>query len=179
MPQLSVDSVRDAIRAIPNFPKEGILFRDIMPVLKDPVLFEQTLAWFEEQLKGTGVEYVVGIESRGFIFAAALAQRLKIGFVPARKSGKLPGLVERHQYDLEYGTDCIEMHQDAFPKGAHVAIVDDLLATGGTANATLTLVNKLGGRCVSILFMIELIGLPGRECLSSAGCPVKSMVTFD
>ncbi len=179
MPQLSVDSVRDAIRAIPNFPKDGILFRDVMPVLKDPALFDQVLSWFEEQLKGTGVEYLVGIESRGFIFAAALAQRMKIGFVPARKMGKLPGLVERHQYDLEYGSDCIEMHQDAFPKGAHVAIIDDLLATGGTANATLKLVEKLGGRCVAMLFMIELTGLPGRDVFASAGFPTKAMIAYD
>ena len=179
MPQLSVDAVREAIRTIPDFPKEGILFRDVMPVLKDPILFEQVLAWFEEQLKGTGVEYIVGIESRGFIFGAALAQRMKIGFVPARKTGKLPGLVERHEYDLEYGTDCIEMHQDAFPKGAHVAIVDDLLATGGTASATLKLVNKLSGFCVAMLFMIELTGLKGRDCFAEPGFQTKAMINFD
>lgn len=172
-----VNTIREAIRNIPDFPKTGILFRDITPVLKDPALFNETLAWFESQLKGKGVQYIVGIESRGFIIGAALASRMNIGFVPARKMGKLPGLVERHQYDLEYGSDCIEMHVDAFPQGATIAVVDDLLATGGTANATITLARKLGANIASILFMIELSGLNGRQALPS-DVPVEAMIDY-
>jgi adenine phosphoribosyltransferase len=177
MPSMSVSKVRDSIRNIPDFPKPGILFRDITPVLKDPALFEETLNWFQEQLAGTGVEYLIGIESRGFILAAALAPRMKVGFVPARKMGKLPGLVERHEYDLEYGSDCIEMHADAFPPGSKVAIVDDLLATGGTAGATITLTQKLQGDIVAIAFMVELEDLNGRNALP-AGIPVHAMIGY-
>src|SRR5438132_1120198 len=153
MPLTSVNQIKESIRNIPDFPKPGILFRDITPVLKDPALFEETIAWFEEQLQGTGVEYIIGIESRGFILGAPLAQKMKIGFVPARKMGKLPGLVEQHKYDLEYGSDCIEMHADAFSPGSKVAIIDDLLATGGTASATVSLAKKLNGNIVAIAFM--------------------------
>jgi len=165
MSSISATRIKDTIRNVPDFPKQGILFRDITPVLKDSSLFQETLDWFEAQLRGTGVQYVIGIESRGFILAAALAERLKIGFVPARKMGKLPGLVERHKYDLEYGSDCIEMHVDAFPPGSKVAIVDDLLATGGTAMATISLAQKLQGEIIALLFMIELAAIEGRKAL--------------
>ncbi len=177
MPSISVSQVRDSIRAIPDFPKAGILFRDIMPVLKDPTLFEETLRWFESQLVDVKVDYIVGIESRGFIIGAALANRMKKGFVPARKMGKLPGLVERHQYDLEYGSDCVEMHADAFPPGSNVVIVDDLLATGGTAAATATLVKKLDANIAAMLFMIELSDLNGRSALPQ-NVPVQAMIDF-
>lgn len=176
--QETIARVKDAIRSIPDFPKPGILFRDFTPILKDHTLFSASLAWFEYTLQKSNVDYIVGIESRGFIIGSALAQRLQIGFVPARKMGKLPGLVERHQYDLEYGSDCIEMHHDAFPKGSRIAIVDDLLATGGTSNATVTLCRKLGADVVGALFLIELSALEGRKALPT-DVPVSSMVTFD
>lgn len=178
MPSTSVSKVKDSIRNIPDFPKPGILFRDITPILKDPKLFEETLAWFEEKLSGLGIEYIVGIESRGFILGAALAPRMGVGFVPARKMGKLPGLVERHQYDLEYGSDCIEMHADAFEPGSKVAIVDDLLATGGTAAATVTLARKLQGDVVALAFLVELEALNGRTALPQ-DIPVHAMIGFE
>ncbi len=178
MPSTSISQLRDSVRNIPDFPKPGILFRDIMPILKDPALFEETLNWFQEQLRSSGVEYIVGIESRGFILGAALAHKMKIGFVPARKMGKLPGLVERHEYDLEYGSDCIEMHADAFPPGSKIAIIDDLLATGGTAGATVTLTQRLQGDIVAIAFMIELEMLKGRNALPS-GIPLYAMIGYD
>ena len=158
-------AVRDTIRNVPDFPKPGILFRDFTPVLKDPVLFEQVIDWFVEQLKDKRVDYIVGIESRGFILGIPLAQKLGIGFIPARKQGKLPGLVEKHEYDLEYGTDCIEMHTDAFDPGCNVVIVDDLLATGGTLAATISLVKKLAGNVVASVMMVELTPLQGRKKL--------------
>jgi adenine phosphoribosyltransferase len=173
----AIEKIRDTIRNIPDFPKPGIMFRDITPVLKDPVLFDETLQCFEQALANKQVEYIVGIESRGFILGAALAQRMKVGFVPARKMGKLPGLVERHKYDLEYGSDCIEMHVDAFPAGSRVALVDDLLATGGTALATVTLIQKLQGTLVSILFMIELEYLHGRQVLPP-NVPIESLIGY-
>lgn len=173
----SVNQIREAIRTIPDFPKPGILFRDITPVLKDPVLFKDTLEWFQAKLEGTGVEYIVGIESRGFIIGAALAQKMGIGFVPARKMGKLPGLVERHKYDLEYGSDCIEMHTDAFPPGSKIAIVDDLLATGGTAAATISLAKKLDAQIITVLFMIELLPLNGQKALPSE-TPIHAMLSY-
>lgn len=176
-PLTSASRIQEAIRNIPDFPKPGILFRDITPVLKDPALFKEVLDWFQQQLQGTGVEYLVGIESRGFILGAALAQKMQLGFVPARKMGKLPGLVERHEYDLEYGSDCIEMHTDAFPPGSKVAIVDDLLATGGTAAATMTLVKKLQGNIAAALFLVELTPLNGRQALPGE-IPVHSMIGY-
>jgi adenine phosphoribosyltransferase len=132
---IAVDKIKTAIRDIPDFPKPGILFKDIMPVLKDPILLNQVVDYFYHQLKDKKVQYIVGIESRGFILGSALAYKLNAGFVPVRKHGKLPGLVERHEYDLEYGTDIIEMHTDAIEPGARVVLIDDLLATGGTAAA--------------------------------------------
>lgn len=177
MSLISVDKIRDNIRGVQDFPKPGILFRDITPVLKDPALFNEVLSWFQAQLEGKGVEYIIGIESRGFIIGAALANKMNIGFVPARKMGKLPGLVEQHKYDLEYGSDCIEMHVDAFPPGSKVAIVDDLLATGGTAAATISLAKKLQGNVVSILFMIELEALAGRKALP-ADIPTQALLGY-
>ncbi len=177
MPLMSVDQIKETIRNVPDFPKPGILFRDITPILKDAKLFEETLRWFEAQLKDSGVEYIVGIESRGFILGAPLAQRMGVGFVPARKMGKLPGLVERHEYDLEYGSDCIEMHADAFPPNSKIAIIDDLLATGGTANATITLARRLQADIVGVLFMIELSPLNGRQALP-ADVPIHAMIAY-
>lgn len=177
MSSITASKIKEYIRNIPDFPKPGIMFRDITPVLKDPALFGECLNWFQEKLEMTETEYIVGIESRGFILGAALAQKMGVGFVPARKMGKLPGLVERHKYDLEYGSDCIEMHADAFPYESKIAIVDDLLATGGTAMATITLARKLKADIVSVLFMIELEPLNGRKVFPE-DISVHSMIAY-
>ena len=141
---IAVDKIKRAIRDIPDFPKPGIIFKDIMPVLKDPILFNQVVDYFYHELKDKKIQYVAGIESRGFILASALAYKLGAGFVPIRKKGKLPGLVEHHDYDLEYGTDTVEVQSDAMEPGTRVALIDDLLATGGTAAASIKLLVELG-----------------------------------
>lgn len=161
----TVERIKSAIRDIPDFPKPGILFKDITTVLKDPTLFQDVVQYFYDQVKDQNVQYVAGIESRGFILGAPLACKLGAGFVPIRKMGKLPGLVERHEYDLEYGSDCIEIHADAIESGANVVLIDDLLATGGTAAAAATLLNKLDASLLGIYFMIELDFLNGRQRL--------------
>lgn len=174
---IAVDKIKAAIRDIPDFPKPGILFKDITPVLKDPVLLNQVINYFYNQLRDKKIQYVVGIESRGFILGSALAYKLGCGFVPVRKKGKLPGLVERHEYDLEYGTDTIEMHTDAIEPGARVVLIDDLLATGGTAAASCKLLEKLKGELVSIMFLIELEFLHGRARLPQS-VHTHSMIQF-
>lgn len=169
--ELSV-AVAAKIRDIPDFPNPGILFKDITPVLQDPALFRRVIAWMGQ---GWGpVDKVVGMESRGFVFAAALVDPLGAGLVLARKKGKLPFATEAVTYDLEYGTATLEVHVDAIQRGDRVLIVDDLLATGGTASATAQLVRKLGGHPVGIAFMIELAFLGGRSRLD---LPVRSLVT--
>ena len=167
-PMFAVDKIKAAIREIPDFPKPGILFKDITTVLKDPILFNQVIDYFYHELKDKKIQYIAGIESRGFILGAALAYKMGCGFVPIRKQGKLPGLVERHEYDLEYGTDVIEIHTDAVEPGARVILIDDLLATGGTAAASCKLLEKLNADLVAIMFMIELEFLNGREKLPPA-----------
>ena len=174
---IAVDKIKAAIRDIPDFPKPGILFKDITPVLKDPVLLNQVIDYFYYELKDKKIQYIVGIESRGFIFGSALAYKLGIGFVPVRKQGKLPGLVERHEYDLEYGTDVIEIHADAVEPGSRVALIDDLLATGGTAAASCKLIQKLKADVVSILFLVELDFLHGRARLPQ-NVHMHSMIQF-
>ncbi len=174
---IAVDKIKAAIRDIPDFPKPGILFKDITPVLKDPVLLNQVVNYFYYQLKDKKVQYVVGIESRGFILGSALAYKLGTGFVPVRKKGKLPGLVERHEYDLEYGTDTIEMHTDAIESGSRVVLIDDLLATGGTAEASCKLLGKLKADLVSIMFLVELEFLHGRQRLPQ-NVNTHSMIQF-
>ncbi|MCE3235578.1 MAG: adenine phosphoribosyltransferase [Vampirovibrio sp.] len=174
---IAVDKIKAAIRDIPDFPKPGILFKDITPVLKDPVLLNQVINYFYNQLRDKKIQYVVGIESRGFILGSALSYKLGCGFVPVRKKGKLPGLVERHEYDLEYGTDTIEMHTDAIEPGARVVLIDDLLATGGTAAASCKLLEKLKGELVSIMFLIELEFLHGRARLPQS-VHTHSMIQF-
>ena len=153
------------IRDIPDFPKKGILFKDITPVLKDPAAFRFAVDTIAEQLKDKKIDYIVGIESRGFIFSPVLAYKLKAGFVPVRKTGKLPYKTHQISYALEYGEAILEIHQDAIPANARVAIVDDLLATGGTAFAAAKLVEKSGAKVELIAFMIELLFLKGREKL--------------
>lgn len=174
---IAVDKIKAAIREIPDFPKPGILFKDITPVLKDPVLLNQVVDYFYYQLKDKKIQYVAGIESRGFILGAALAYKLGAGFIPIRKKGKLPGLVEQHEYDLEYGTDTIEIHADAVEPGSRVALIDDLLATGGTAAASCKLLDKLKAELVSIQFLIELEFLHGREQLPTL-VHTHSMIQF-
>lgn len=154
------------IRDIPDFPQKGILFKDITPVLKNPKAFRQAIDSLAKNLKNKKIDYVVGIESRGFIFSSTLAYLLKAGFVPVRKQGKLPYHTKKMAYELEYGKAVLEIHEDAFKKGDRVAIIDDLLATGGTALATAKLVEALGAKVVQISFLIELAFLKGRDKLS-------------
>jgi len=166
-----LEEVNTLIRDVPDFPKPGILFKDIMPVLADPVVFGRVIDWMAADQPR--IDKVVGMESRGFIFACALVSPLGAGFVPARKAGKLPGEVTGVTYDLEYGTATLEMHTDAFRPGDQVLIVDDLLATGGTAAATVDLVRRLGGHVVGCAFMVELTFLDGRSTLD---VPIRSLV---
>jgi len=153
------------IRDIPDWPKKGILFRDITPLLGDPQAFPAAVDALCAPFRGAGVQYVAGVEARGFIFGAAVAAQLHAGFVPIRKKGKLPWQTESASYDLEYGTDSIEMHRDAVPRGAKVLLVDDLLATGGTMQAACRLMEKVGAEVVGLAFVIELTDLHGRDRL--------------
>jgi adenine phosphoribosyltransferase len=164
------------IRDVPDFPKKGILFKDITPLLADPSAFEATIAALAEPHLDSNVGLVAAVESRGFIFGASLAVRLKAGFVPIRKPGKLPYRTVRESYTLEYGTDALEMHADAMRKGSRVLIVDDLLATGGTAGAAAALVRKVGGEVLAVSFVIELEFLEGRKRLE--GISVHSLVRY-
>jgi adenine phosphoribosyltransferase len=154
------------IRTIPNWPKKGILFRDITPLLAEPKAFTAAVAAMCAGFTDAGIEYVAAVEARGFIFGAAVAERLGAGFVPIRKEAKLPYKTESVTYDLEYGTDTLEVHSDAIHKGAKVLMVDDLLATGGTMAAACKLIEKIGGQIIGITFLIELTELAGREKLS-------------
>ena len=169
--------VRAVIRDVPDFPEPGVLFRDISTLLADGPLFERVTDWMVEHFRAAKPTHVVGIESRGFLFGAPVAHRLGAGFVPARKPGKLPWKTVRMDYELEYGTDALEVHADAFGEGARVLIVDDLLATGGTANAACDLVGKLGGALMGVCVAIELTPLGGRERL--APHPVTALVVYD
>jgi len=164
------------VRDIPNFPKPGILFRDITPLLADPKAFHIVLDLLAEQFVGEHVDAVVGIESRGFIFGGALAARLNASFVPVRKPGKLPYRVDRVSYSLEYGENELEMHRDSLPEGTSVIIMDDLLATGGTAAAAAELVHRQGAYVAGYAFVIELDALGGRERLVPT--PVYSLLRY-
>lgn len=154
------------IRDIPDWPKQGILFRDITPLLADPQAYPAAIEALCTPYGHARVQYVAAVEARGFIFGAAVAARLGAGFVPIRKKGKLPSETESVSYDLEYGTDILEMHCDAVPRGAKVLMVDDLLATGGTMRAACELVEKLGAHVIGIAFLIELTDLEGRRQLA-------------
>jgi adenine phosphoribosyltransferase len=165
------------IRSIRDFPIKGIMFRDITTLLKDPVAVKETLSQLLSSLKKQKIDKVVGIESRGFIFGAMLANELKAGFVPIRKPGKLPAEKESQTYQLEYGLDKIEIHKDAISKGDKVLIHDDLLATGGTAEAACKLIEKLGGEVVQISFIVELAFLNGREKLRKY--EVNSLIIYE
>ena len=160
-----MDHLKTKIRHVPDFPKAGILFYDITTLLQDPVGFRAAIDSLAVPFENQGIEIVVGIESRGFIFGAAVADRIGAGFAPVRKFGKLPSTTVRATYDLEYGTDSLEIHDDAVRRGQRVLIVDDLLATGGTARATADLVKRLGGEVHALAFLIELVALNGRHRL--------------
>ena len=155
------------IRDVPDFPKKGILFKDITTLLKDPQAFKQSIDELTDLVQGHRPDVVIGMESRGFIFAAPIAYRLGAGFVPVRKLGKLPGEVISTEYDLEYGTNTLELHRDAVDVGQRVLIVDDLLATGGTVSATIELVERLRGQVVAVAFLVELLALQGRDRLQN------------
>ena len=164
------------IRSVPDWPKPGILFRDITPLLADPVAFAAAIkALCREFPKGT-IDIVAAVEARGFIFGSAVAERLKVGLVPIRKKGKLPFETQQITYDLEYGTDTLEVHVDAVRKGARVLLVDDLLATGGTMRAACSLIEKVGGTVAGVTFLVELTDLGGRAKL--AGRKVSSAITY-
>ena len=160
-----MDNLKAKIRHVPDFPKPGILFYDITTLLNDRQGFRDTIEALASRYRGKGIEQVVGIESRGFILGAAVANALGAGFVPIRKPGKLPAKCFREDYALEYGTDGLEIHEDAVTKGQRVLVVDDVLATGGTAKAAAGLVKKIGGELVGMSFLIELNFLNGREKL--------------
>jgi len=169
--------VMTQIRDIPDFPVEGILFRDITPLLADPRAFHIVLDAIAHRFLGQRIDAIVGVESRGFIFGAALAARLNTSFVPVRKPGKLPAKTDKVSYSLEYGEAELEMHLDALDDGAEVLIVDDLLATGGTAAAAASLVERQGAKVAAFAFVIELLGLEGRARLE--GTPIVSVLQYD
>lgn len=168
--------LKSLIRTIPDFPKPGILFRDITTLLSDPAGLRYTIETLAEKCAPLAPDYVVGMESRGFLFGTPLAYQLGVGFVPVRKPGKLPAAVHTIEYELEYGTDCLEMHQDAFQPGRRILIVDDLIATGGTAAATAKLIKQIGCELVGFAFVIELKDLAGRERLPHV--PIITLVEY-
>lgn len=155
--------IKDAIRDIPDFPKPGIIFKDITPILKDPVLCENIVNAFIQKLKGIRIDVIAGVESRGFLFGLTLATRLGVPFIPVRKAGKLPFTIKQKAYKLEYGTAIIEMHVDAFEPGQHILIHDDLLATGGTVTAASELITEMGGIIAGFAFVVGLGFLNGKE----------------
>jgi adenine phosphoribosyltransferase len=170
-------NLNDYIRDIPDFPKEGIIFKDISPLLGDAAALTASIDQLAEKLAGKQIDAVAGVEARGFIFGPLLAQRLGVGFVPVRKPGKLPAATVSKSYDLEYGQATIEIHTDAIQPGARVLVVDDLLATGGTAVAACSLLEELGGEIVACAFVVELSFLPGRAALE--GHDVVSLIQYD
>ncbi len=172
----SIDDIKAAVRDVPDFPQEGIIFKDITPVLADPALFAKTIDLIAEKYEPGDVDTIVGIDARGFIFGAAVALKLGAGFVPVRKKGKLPYQTHEESYDLEYGSNTVALHVDALNPGSKVLLVDDLLATGGTAAAAITLLNKLEVNLLESIFMIELDFLKGREKLN--GAPVRSLIHY-
>jgi len=172
---VSID-LRDRVRDVPDFPKPGILFKDIMPLVADAPYFRSAIDQLVERARPLRPDVVLGAEARGFIFGGALAYELGCGFVAARKPGKLPWTTVEATYELEYGTDSLQVHDDAIPSGARVIIHDDVLATGGTAKAKVDLVEKVGAEVVGLLFVIELAFLNGREKLS--GYDVQSLIQY-
>lgn len=173
---MSID-LRSHIRNIPDFPKKGIVFRDITTLIGDKDVFKYVIDCLKKRYQGKGIDYIVSVESRGFIFGSALAYALGCGITPVRKKGKLPYSTLSVTYDLEYGTDTLEMHKDAFGDNKKILVIDDLLATGGTTSATVDLVRKLGGAILEAAFVIELEFLKGREKIKDV--PVFSLIKYD
>jgi adenine phosphoribosyltransferase len=173
---VTISEIAQCVRNIPDFPKPGIQFKDITPVLADPRLFAGAIDLLTQNHVPGGVDAIVGIDARGFIFAAAAALKLQTGFVPIRKKGKLPFDTHEVSYELEYGSNTVAIHVDAVKPGSKVLLVDDLLATGGTAGAAIALLHKMGAQIIEASFLIELGFLPGRAKL--AGVPVRSLVVY-
>ena len=171
--------IKSRIRTVPDWPKKGIMFRDITTLLKDPIGLKIMIEDFHKRYEDKDIDVVVGIDSRGFIIGGALAFLLGKGFVPVRKKGKLPAKTEAVTYDLEYGTDTIEIHKDAIQKGQTVLIIDDLVATGGTALAAAQLVEKLGGEIVELAFIVDLPDIGGRKKLEGKGYKVYAQCEFE
>lgn len=176
MPTVTTAEIERAIRNVPDFPKPGIQFKDITPLLADARLFAGAIDLLTEKYAPGTIDAVVGIDARGFIFAAAAATKLQAGFVPVRKKGKLPFTTIEQDYALEYGHATVAMHTDALKPGARVLLIDDLLATGGTSAAAVTLIQNLGGNIVELGFLIELKFLDGRDKLK--GLPIRSLVVY-
>lgn len=169
--------IEESVRDIPDFPKKGVLFKDITTILNNPKAFKTLMDYLTKRYESYNLDYIAGIDARGFIFGAILADRLNIGFVPVRKKGKLPYTTVSEKYTLEYGFDEVEIHIDAFPKeNARVLLIDDLIATGGTAKAAVSLIKKVGANCVEACFIAELDFLNGRNCIDSE---VHSVLHFD
>jgi len=171
-----LEEVRAAVRDVPDFPKRGIVFKDITPVLSDPVLFRASIDLFLERCRGLKIDKIVGIDARGFLFGSAVAYELGLGFVPIRKRGKLPYRTEIAKYSLEYGDAEMEMHVDAMSAGERIVLVDDLLATGGTSAAAAVLIRKAGGHLLEAQFLIELESLHGRKRLQPT--PVTAFLKY-
>ncbi len=171
-----IEKIKSTIRDVPDFPKAGIVFKDITPILKDGLLFKETIKYLAEMIRDLKPDYIAGIESRGFIIGAPLAMELGVGFTLIRKKGKLPYKKKSVTYSLEYGTDTLEIHEDAVEEGKKVIIIDDLLATGGTALASYELLKGIGADVLAVLFLVELEFLKGRERLSA--CKVMSLVNY-
>ena len=171
--------IRELIRTIPDYPKPGILFRDVTTLFKHAQGFRWTAEQLVERWRDESVDRVAGVEARGFILGSVVAHQLGVGFVPVRKRGKLPAEVVGHDYDLEYGTDRVEMHVDSVGRGDRVLVVDDLIATGGTAEAACRLVERLGGKVVGCAFVVDLPALGGRKRLEDAGWTVSSLCEFE
>jgi adenine phosphoribosyltransferase len=168
--------VEARVRAIPDFPTPGVVFRDITPLLADAAAFATVIGHCADRVKAVGADLVVGIEARGFIFAAPAAIGAGVGFIPLRKPGKLPGVTLRESYALEYGEAALEMHEDAIPRGAKVLVMDDVLATGGTAHAAAGLLERAGAEVVGMLFLMELAALEGRATLGPR--PIETVLTL-
>jgi adenine phosphoribosyltransferase len=176
MSPADLQRVRAAIRDVPDFPKPGIVFKDITPVLSDGPLFNLVVGWFAEAARAQRPDKIVGIDARGFIFGGAVAHELGVGFVPVRKKGKLPFRCEAIAYALEYGEASVEMHVDALHRGERVVLIDDLLATGGTAAAAIQLIKAVGGELAEVLFLVELTFLSGRGVLGST--PARALIEY-
>lgn len=171
-----IDKLRAGVRDVPDFPKEGIIFKDITPILKDGELFRAAVDLFLDQCRGRKIDKIVGIDARGFVFGSAVAYELGIGFVPLRKKGRLPYKTESAKYSLEYGEAEMELHIDAITRGEQIVLIDDLLATGGTSASAATLIKKVGGELLTAIFLIELDFLHGREKL--APTPIVSFLKY-